>query len=295
MKSSNDEWLQERKKGIGSSDISAILGIDEFKTPLDVFLDKTGRSEDHYSDTQLDDMDRGHWLEIPLIEWLSKETNKDFKHNTDIFINENPIFRCTPDAVFNDEIAEAKSTKLFQKDVSDKWFLQAQWQLGVTGFTYAYVVWLNGSLKRDYKEYKRDDELIDKMQFKALEFWNNHILKDEAPQATNTSDIKKLLKEAKEGKSYEANEFDYLSYERYVLLKNQIKDLQTSCENLEMEFKINMNDAEIMEYSGNKLFTWKNQTSYRFDSLNFRKDHPGIYAKYLKKSNNRVFLTKGLK
>lgn len=34
-------WLKERKAGIGGSDVAAVLGINPYRTPLDVYLDKT--------------------------------------------------------------------------------------------------------------------------------------------------------------------------------------------------------------------------------------------------------------
>lgn len=36
------DWLRERQKGIGGSDVGAILGVDKFRTPLDVYLSKIG-------------------------------------------------------------------------------------------------------------------------------------------------------------------------------------------------------------------------------------------------------------
>lgn len=41
------EWLQGRRKGIGGSDVAAVLGISPYKTPLDVWNDKLGLPEDH--------------------------------------------------------------------------------------------------------------------------------------------------------------------------------------------------------------------------------------------------------
>ena len=38
------DWLDVRKTGIGGSDVAAVLGISPWKSPLDVFLDKTGKS-----------------------------------------------------------------------------------------------------------------------------------------------------------------------------------------------------------------------------------------------------------
>lgn len=40
---SRDEWLIERRKGIGGSDASIILGLNKWKTPFELWLDKTGQ------------------------------------------------------------------------------------------------------------------------------------------------------------------------------------------------------------------------------------------------------------
>lgn len=41
------EWLEGRRQGIGGSDVAAVLGLSPYKTPLDVWNDKLGLSEDH--------------------------------------------------------------------------------------------------------------------------------------------------------------------------------------------------------------------------------------------------------
>lgn len=38
-------WLKSRKAGVGGSDMSTILGLNSFKTPYDLWLEKTGRVE----------------------------------------------------------------------------------------------------------------------------------------------------------------------------------------------------------------------------------------------------------
>ena len=35
------EWLKSRQQGIGGSDAGAILGVNNYKTPFDVYIDKT--------------------------------------------------------------------------------------------------------------------------------------------------------------------------------------------------------------------------------------------------------------
>ena len=36
-----EEWLKVRKLGLGGSDMSAVLGVNQWRSPLDVWLDKT--------------------------------------------------------------------------------------------------------------------------------------------------------------------------------------------------------------------------------------------------------------
>jgi len=38
-----DEWLSFRKQGIGGSDASAVCGLSRRKSPMAVWLDKTGQ------------------------------------------------------------------------------------------------------------------------------------------------------------------------------------------------------------------------------------------------------------
>lgn len=39
-------WLEERRKGIGGSDVAAVLGLNPYRTPLDLWEDKTGKAEE---------------------------------------------------------------------------------------------------------------------------------------------------------------------------------------------------------------------------------------------------------
>ena len=41
-----EDWLDWRRRGIGGSDVGAICGISKYKSPIDVYLDKIGQSEE---------------------------------------------------------------------------------------------------------------------------------------------------------------------------------------------------------------------------------------------------------
>ena len=46
------EWLEHRKTGIGGSDAGAIMGVNKYVTPLDLYNDKLGLVEKDLSDNQ---------------------------------------------------------------------------------------------------------------------------------------------------------------------------------------------------------------------------------------------------
>ena len=45
MTLTREQWLQERKKGIGGSDAAAVLGLNPYMTNVDLWKIKTGRKE----------------------------------------------------------------------------------------------------------------------------------------------------------------------------------------------------------------------------------------------------------
>ena len=40
-----EEWLKERKKGIGASEASCIIGVNPWKTNVELWQEKTGQRE----------------------------------------------------------------------------------------------------------------------------------------------------------------------------------------------------------------------------------------------------------
>ena len=59
---SREDWLKERTKGIGGSDVATVLGLNPYKTPLQLWEEKTCKSKGHeaseaaYWGTQLEDL-----------------------------------------------------------------------------------------------------------------------------------------------------------------------------------------------------------------------------------------------
>lgn len=71
---SYEEWLEYRRKGIGGSDASVVCGINRYKSPVELWLDKTGQitpqeaGEAAYWGTQLETFVRAEFTKRTGIE-----------------------------------------------------------------------------------------------------------------------------------------------------------------------------------------------------------------------------------
>ena len=66
-------WLEERKQGLGGSDIAKICGLSKWGHGIDVWLDKTGKKEPQPSTLR---MELGNVLEPFVVELFMRETGK---------------------------------------------------------------------------------------------------------------------------------------------------------------------------------------------------------------------------
>lgn len=86
---SREEWLEERKKGIGGSDAAVILGLNPYKNNIRLWEEKTGKVQaEDISDkpyvkygTQAEDLLRELFkLDFPQYE-VSHDENTIIKHH----------------------------------------------------------------------------------------------------------------------------------------------------------------------------------------------------------------------
>lgn len=75
-------------------------------------------------------------------------------------------------------------------------------------------------------------------------------------------------------------------------IKAQEKELKAQIAEREDLLKIKIGSYSAMQAGGNTLFTWKAQSSSRFDSKAFQAAHPDLYRQYTKTSETRVLRLK---
>jgi putative phage-type endonuclease len=193
------EWQDFRHNGIGGSDVSAILGLNKWKTKLQIYMEKTGQWEqDDLSDNQA--VHFGNKLEQVVADEFSERTGlKVIKNN---FVLQHPehafMFANIDREIIDPErgrgVLECKTTSAWNKDawsdseVPKEYMVQVQHYLSVTGYEFAYIAVLIGGNNYDHWLIERDEELIEILIDQERIFWNEHILAGMPPDINFRTD-----------------------------------------------------------------------------------------------------------
>lgn len=292
------EWLKERQKGIGGSDVGAILGVNKYKTPFQIYLEKTQEikevqesSEAAYWGTELEDM---------VARDFAKRTGKKVRRDTKHFASEKyPFMVANIDrrVVGEKAILECKTVNQFGakewegEEIPASYLVQVQHYIYVTGAEKAYIACLIGGQKFIWKEIKRDDELIEMIINAEKDFWK--LVEEKTPPALDGSSaaekyLKERFKDVQEGTKVALDSEHKEMIEEYLNLKEQIKELEQETKALENSLKLKIGDNEA-GYIDNFLVNWRGYSRTSIDSKKLKEEQPEIYDKYLKKSKYRKF------
>lgn len=143
-----EEWLAWRKKGLGSSDAPIIMGVSPWKTPYELWLEKTGRAGEQVTNWA---MERGNKLEPRARALFEVENDKSFPAKN-VVHSEYDFLRASLDGWCEEtgEILEIKCPgvddhiKAKQGILPEKYYPQVQHQLMVTGAKRAYYYSFDG-------------------------------------------------------------------------------------------------------------------------------------------------------
>ncbi|HHQ0856191.1 TPA: YqaJ viral recombinase family protein [Listeria innocua] len=298
------QWLLTRRLGIGGSDAGIIMGLNQYKTAFELWLDKT--------DQVLPDESAGeaaYWgnqMEEVVAKEFEKRTGKKVRRSNmmyqhpehDFMLANVDRFVVGEDAILECKTASAYLAKEWEADeVPATYLVQIQHYLAVTGKSKAYVAVLIGGNKFIWKEIERDDELINQIIAFELDFWETNVKGHVAPALDGSSAAEKYLKdrfaksEAKQvilSKKYN----DFLA-ER-ANLERDIKLLETRKKEIDNNIKGHMESAE-KALSDNYEVSWKSMTSKRVDTKKLKEKFSDIYLTVLMESHSRKFTVKEIK
>jgi len=195
-----------RRHSLGSSDIAAVVGRDPWRTPADLYLEKTGRLGPLLRPSPA--MEAGTFLEHGLLDWAGHRFGTPLARRQVPLVHPRyPTLTATLDGVTADgELVEAKTAGLVGGGLHlDDWgdaetdqvpthvFLQAQYQLGLAT---AQETWPMAPPTRCHVPallmrrglvmfvVERHDALVEVLVDRALRFWRDYVVTDQCPPDT---------------------------------------------------------------------------------------------------------------
>lgn len=270
-----DAVAHDRSKFIGGSDTAAILGVSPWKSPFALYQEKTGEYQEEITPAKQKIFNRGKRWEPIVIEMLVDEL-EDRGHDVKI-ITRNQRY-IDPDYGFlaaeidlelmldgHHVNAEMKTVHPFSaKDWGEQdtdeipiyYTSQVAHGQMVTRRNRTVVAALIGADDLRVHFVDRDEELIDIIRGKEIEFWER-IQRREAPEPTDLEDIKRLY-QIDSGAVLEADEELLELIAQASSKKSELKAAETSYEVLSTMIKARMGEAAVLLHNGQKLATWKN-------------------------------------
>lgn len=289
------EWLEARRKGLGGSDIAAILGVSPWATSMDVFMDKHGLSKDKDSPAKL----RGRIFERPIADYYA-ELNSVGVYPAGLVQGQRPFLLGSPDFWVRNpagqewglEIKTARSAQDWGPDGSDSipvyYQTQVHWYMLVTGKKF-WDVMVYFMLRDEFRQYRlhADEEMHEKMLQRASEWWQKHVVEGERPPLDGGDGSKQMLDitfPEDDGLVRGPEDRELELFKELHSINKVLKDLKERKEETTNLIKEQMGETQEVSNDFCKA-TWKTGVGRRtFDSKTFRKDHPGIADQYTKVS-----------
>ena len=298
----HDIWLKWRQKGIGGSDASVVCGINQYKSPVELFMEKTGQSS---SDEAGEAAYWGKTLEAIVKSEFTKRTGiKVVDVNKILRSKEYPFMLANLDGVCRHPelgtcVFEAKTAGAFkavewEETIPREYMLQLQHYLAVTGFCGAYIAVLIGGNTFKWSFVERDEELIFKLIQWESDFWE-HV----------TSDIPPPLDGSEASAQYLKKRYPHSITQSKIKLPETAKELirqyDEACEkgvsyNEQKQRAENLLKEMLGEHevgiSGDRIITWKTVNQERIDSKTLKSEHPDLYKQYTNQTSYRRFNVK---
>ena len=297
-----EDWLEYRKRGIGGSDAAVVCGISRYKSPVELWLEKTDQipaqeaGEAAYWGTQLEALVRAEFTkrtgtEIRLVKQLLQSEEYPFMlANLDGVCEHPDLGTC----VFEAKTASAYKAGEWEDAIPAEYMLQVQHYLAVTGYKAAYIAVLIGGNTFRWKLIERDEELITMLIELESAFWN-YVQERTAPPLDGSDASVRFLAE-RFPNSVPRSEIILpdtatgllAQYDETCEQLEAITEKKQQAENL---LKQMMGEHEVGT-TGSRIITWKSVSQERLDSKTLKAEHPALYQKYTNKTSYRRFSIK---
>lgn len=294
MQQDRAAWLKARNTGIGGSDASVIVGVNKWKSPFSLWLEKTGQAEPE----DLSENEYVYWgttLEEVVAREFTKRTGKEVHRRGLLQHDTIPYLLASVDRIVVGENAglECKTANGFAAkawdgdEVPDAYYVQCQHYMAVTGAERWYIAALIGGNHFVWKCIERNEDDIKALLEAEAEFWRKVEAK-EMPEVDGTADCTKALAERFSGGAPAialpgpADEI-LKELDEAEELGTVIKEKIDACKNA---LRLMLGDAETGTTASGRKVSWKMQAGRQtIDSKRLKADLPDVWQQYVKTGN----------
>lgn len=305
-----EDWLEVRKHGIGSSDSSAAVGLNPYKSRLELWLEKTGRDSALPQIDPHDEESPAYWgniLEPIVAAHYTKRTGNRVRKINAVLQHPDPdkawmlanIDReviGVPDVqILECKTAGINGSRLWKDGVPEYVQVQVHHQLAVTGKQSADVAVLLGGQHLEIHRIERDEVLISNLVQLEREFWQ-YVETDTPPPADGSESAERALRCLYPEDT--GAELDFRSdvtlsaaFSDLVAVRSLIANRQELEAQLKQQIQQAMGDAS-KAYFETGTVTWKkSKDSLSLDAGRLLNDQPDLLMRYpLLKPGSRRFL-----
>lgn len=307
---SREQWLDVRRQGIGSSDAAAAIGLSPYKSPLELWLEKTGRdaglpkvdpndeSSPMYWGTLLEPIVAAHYtrrtghrvrrinavLQHPQVPWMLANIDREVVGVPDV-----QILEC--------KTAGYHGARLWEDGVPEYVQLQVQHQLAVTAKQAADVAVLVCGQELRIHRIERDEGLIAHLVELEGRFWR-HVETDTAPPADGSASSALALAALWPQDSGQVLDLrgDLQmagSFSDLVAVRDLLAAATRQEESLRQHIQQRMGEATVALFDGGEVKWKRTRDGEGIELDRLRREQPQIASQYgLQRSGSRRFTVK---
>lgn len=305
---SREDWLKVRRNGIGSSDAAAAVGLNPYKSQLELWMEKTGRGAALPQPDPNDDTSPMYWgtlLEAFVAAHYTKKTGKRIRKVNAVLQHPEHLWMLANldrEVIGTDEVqilecktAGMNGARLWRDGVPEYVQLQVHHQLAVTGKQAADVAVL--VCGNDFRTFRieRDETMIANLIKLEAQFWQ-YVESDTPPPADGSESaataLQALYKD--DGSTIDLSTDVEMSNALHDLLA--IRSSLAESEKLEAQLKQKiqqrMGDSSKATFGDIGEVTWRrSKDSAVLDVNKLLIDQPDLIQRYpMVKSGSRRFL-----
>lgn len=289
------QWLEVRKGGIGSSDAAAAVGLNPYKSQLELWLEKTDRAAANAEDKN--DLDSPMYWGTLLEPYVAtaymqktgrkvRKVNAVLQHPTFPFMLANidrEIVGSADVQVLECKTAGEYGSRLWRDGVPEYVQLQVQHQLAVTGKQAADVAVLLCGQQLEIHRIERDEAVIARLIVLEARFWAC-VETDTPPAADGSESAARALRHLYPGND---TSLDFTGdvalcqvFDELAGLRSELDAQQQRAETLKQAIQQAMGDASKAIFANGSVTYRRAKDGTSLDAKRLAAERPEIAAQY---------------